>query len=120
MLRVTTHAVRPPLMLQVIWMLQDFTENNRATMVMPGSQMLVAQPDAQRFRREEVMLTRMAGTAFMAHRLLWHDTSENVTGEPRVSLLINYGNKVIRQFDPRSARSRRKCLSVRPRSCASC
>ncbi len=94
------YAVRPPLMLQVVWMLQDFTENNGATMVMPGSQMLAAQPDAERFQREAVMVTGMAGTAIVSHGLLWHDTSQNRTEEPRVSLLINYGNKVIRPLDP--------------------
>lgn len=93
------YAVRPALMLQVIWMLQDFTEDNGATLVMPRSQMLATQPDAERFRRDAVIVTGKAGTAVVSHGLLWHDTSQNRTEEPRVSLLINYGNKVIRPLD---------------------
>ena len=93
------YAIRPPLMLQVIWMLQDFTEDNGATLVMPRSQQLATQPVAERFRRDAVMVTGAAGTAVVSHGLLWHDTSQNRTEEPRVSLLINYGNKVIRPLD---------------------
>ena len=93
-------VVRPPLMLQVIWMLQDFTENNGATLIAPGSQLLATRPDAERFRREAIKLTGSAGTAVVTHGLLWHDTSQNHTEEPRVSLLINYGQKVIRPLDP--------------------
>ena len=93
------YAIRPALMLQVIWMLQDFTEHNGATLVMPRSQLLATQPDAERFRRDAVMVTGAAGTAVASHGLLWHDTSQNHSEEPRVSLLINYGNKVIRPLD---------------------
>jgi ectoine hydroxylase-related dioxygenase (phytanoyl-CoA dioxygenase family) len=50
-------SVRPPLMLQVIWMLQDFTENNGATLVAPRSQLLATRPDPERFRREAIKLT---------------------------------------------------------------
>jgi ectoine hydroxylase-related dioxygenase (phytanoyl-CoA dioxygenase family) len=96
-------AVRPALMLQVIWMLQDFTQNNGATLVAPGSQLRATHPDRERFRREAIKLTGSAGTAVVTHGLLWHDTSRNQTEEPRVSLLINYGQKVIRPMDPEIA-----------------
>jgi|SRR5271170_3916363 ectoine hydroxylase-related dioxygenase (phytanoyl-CoA dioxygenase family) len=93
-------SVRPPLMLQIIWMLQDFTENNGATLVAPRSQLLAIRPDPERFRREAIKLTGSSGTAVLTHGLLWHDTSPNQTDQPRVSLLINYGLKVIRPLDP--------------------
>lgn len=96
-------SVRPPLMLQVIWMLQDFTENNGATLVAPRSQLLATRPDPERFGREAIKLTGSSGTAVLTHGLLWHDTSQNRTGQPRVSLLINYGQKVIRPLDPQIA-----------------
>jgi ectoine hydroxylase-related dioxygenase (phytanoyl-CoA dioxygenase family) len=94
-------VVRPALMLQVVWMLQDFTETNGATLVAPSSQLLARRPDRERFKREAIKVTGAAGTAIVAHGLLWHDTSPNRTEEPRVSLLINYGNKVIRPMDSR-------------------
>lgn len=72
-------SVRPPLMLQVIWMLQDFTENNGATLVAPHSQLLATRPDPERFRREAIKVTGTSGSAVLTHGLLWHDTSHNQT-----------------------------------------
>ncbi len=92
-------TLRPPLMLQVIWMLQDFTEQNGATLVAPRSQLRCARPNRADFAREAIKITGAAGDAIISHGLLWHDTSQNHTDEPRVSLLINYGLKVIRPLD---------------------
>ena len=93
-------AVRPPLMLQVIWMMQDFTEENGATLVAPGSQQQGTPPDAAEFAREAIVVTGSSGSAIVSHGLLWHDTSPNRTEKPRVSMLINYGLKVIRPMEP--------------------
>jgi hypothetical protein len=93
-------ALRPPLMVQVIWMLQHFTETNGATLVAPRSQLRCARPNREDFAREAVKITGAAGDAIISHGLLWHDTSQNHTDQPRVALLINYGMKVIRPLDP--------------------
>jgi ectoine hydroxylase-related dioxygenase (phytanoyl-CoA dioxygenase family) len=90
------HSVRPVLMMQVILMLQDFTEDNGATLVAPGSQLRGHEPDRERFAREALKVTGNGGSAILSHGLLWHDTSQNNTTEPRVGLLINYTRKVIR------------------------
>jgi ectoine hydroxylase-related dioxygenase (phytanoyl-CoA dioxygenase family) len=92
-------TLRPPLMVQVIWMLQDFTERNGATLVAPRSQLRCARPNRGDFAREAVKITGAAGDAIVSHGLLWHDTSQNHTEQPRVALLINYGMKVIRPMD---------------------
>lgn len=97
-------TLRPPLMTQVIWMLQDFTEQNGATLVAPRSQLRCAHPNRDQFAREAVKITGAAGDAIVSHGLLWHDTSPNRTAEPRVALLINYGMKVIRPLDADIAR----------------
>jgi ectoine hydroxylase-related dioxygenase (phytanoyl-CoA dioxygenase family) len=94
-------TVRPPLMLQVIWMMQDFTERNGATLVVPASQKRGTSPDAQEFAREAITVTGSSGSAIVSHGLLWHNTSRNQTAEPRVSVLINYGLKVIRPMEPK-------------------
>jgi len=93
-------AVRPALMLQVIWMMQDFTEENGATLVVPGSQRRGGPPDSAAFAREAIALTGLSGSAVVSHGLLWHDTSRNRSERPRVSMLINYGLKVIRPMEP--------------------
>ena len=97
-------TLRPPMMVQVIWMLQDFTERNGATLVAPRSQLRCARPDSEQFAREAIKITGAAGDAIISHGLLWHDTSQNQTDEPRVSLLINYGLKVIRPLDSEIAK----------------
>jgi ectoine hydroxylase-related dioxygenase (phytanoyl-CoA dioxygenase family) len=93
-------TVRPPMMLQVIWMMQDFTEENGATLVVPGSQRRGVPPDKARFAQEAIKVTGSAGSAIVSHGLLWHDTSPNRSAEPRASLLINYGLKVVRPMEP--------------------
>jgi ectoine hydroxylase-related dioxygenase (phytanoyl-CoA dioxygenase family) len=93
-------AVRPALMLQVIWMMQDFTEENGATLVVPGSQRRGISPDAAAFASEAILVTGSGGSAIVSHGLLWHDTSRNRTEKPRVSMLINYGLKIVRPMEP--------------------
>ena len=97
-------TLRPPMMVQVIWMLQDFTEHNGATLVAPRSQLRCARPDREQFAREAVKIIGAAGDAIISHGLLWHDTSPNRTAEPRVALLINYSLKVIRPLDSEIAK----------------
>jgi ectoine hydroxylase-related dioxygenase (phytanoyl-CoA dioxygenase family) len=97
-------TLRPPLMVQVIWMLQDFTEQNGATLVAPHSQLRCARPNREQFAREAIKITGAAGDAILSHGLLWHDTSQNHSAEPRVAVLINYGLKVIRPLDSEIAR----------------
>ncbi len=93
-------TVRPALMLQVIWMMQDFTADNGATMVVPRSQLRCAFPDLAVFAREAVRITGSAGSAIVSHGLLWHDTGQNHTEAPRVSMLVNYGMKIIHPMEP--------------------
>jgi hypothetical protein len=81
-------TLRPPLMLQVIWMLEQFTERNGATMVAPRSQLRCARPNREEFAREAIKITGAAGDAIISHGLLWHDTSQNHTEQPRVALLM--------------------------------
>ena len=93
-------GVRPALMLQVIWMMQDFTEENGATLVVPRSQQRGTPPDGAEFAKEAIVVTGAGGSAIVSHGLLWHDTSSNRSERPRVSMLINYGLKVIRPMEP--------------------
>ena len=98
-------TLRPPLMMQVIWMLQDFTEKNGATLVAPRSQLRCTRPNREEFAREAVKITGAAGDAIVSHGLLWHDTSQNHTEQPRVAILINYGLKVIRPLEQEIAKA---------------
>ena len=80
----------PILEIQVIWMMEDFTVHNGAPLFVPGSQNLATQPDQKQFEQTAEKITGTAGTAIISHGLCWHDTSENTSDRPRVSLLGNY------------------------------
>jgi ectoine hydroxylase-related dioxygenase (phytanoyl-CoA dioxygenase family) len=80
----------PILEVQVIWMVEDFTDRNGAPLFVPESQKLATKPDLEKFEQTAQKITGGAGTAIIAHGLCWHDTSVNSTDNPRVSILGNY------------------------------
>ncbi len=92
--------VEPALMLQVIWMLEPFTEENGGTWVAPGSQAWGEYPAEKRFAASAVQITGNPGDAVVSHGLLWHRTATNRTDEPRVALLINYSQLAIQPMTP--------------------
>ena len=80
----------PVLTVQVIWMLEDFTLENGATRVVPNSHKLARWPD-KNFETDAVSAVGEAGSAIIAHGLIWHDTGPNISKMPRLSMLLNYG-----------------------------
>ena len=80
----------PILEIQVIWMMEDFTANNGAPLFVPGSQNLATRPEQKKFDQTARKITGTAGTAVISHGLCWHNTSDNTSDRPRVSLLGNY------------------------------
>lgn len=87
--------VEPALMLQVIWMLEPFTEENGGTWVAPGSQAWGSYPEQDRFEEHACQATGDAGDAVVSHGLLWHRTAINQSDEPRVALLVNYSQLAV-------------------------
>lgn len=71
-----------------IWLLDDFTADNGATRVVPGSHRLGKSPrDVMNDRRAphpgEVLLTAPAGTVVVFNSHLWHGGTVNRTSRPR-------------------------------------
>ena len=89
----------PILEIQVIWLVEDFTETNGAPLFAAGTQKLGTKPDKQEFDNTAVKLTGTAGTAIISHGLCWHDTSVNHSDRPRVSLLGNYTPQYIHPLE---------------------
>jgi len=88
--------VDPPLMMQVIWMMEPFSPDNGGTRVAPGSQKWGGIPDAERFEQSMCQVSGSAGDAIVSHGLLWHQTAVNHSSQPRVAVLINYSQFAIR------------------------
>lgn len=88
-----------PMMLQNVWMLDDFTADNGATRVLPGSHKLRRRPTwGEGPLEDEVTLTAPAGSIAMWLSNTWHRSGPNATGAPRRAILCNYGVSWLRGF----------------------
>ena len=86
----------PVMNVQIIWMVQDFTEDNGAPVFAPTTQKLCSPPDSKYFAKIARKVTGKAGSVILSHGLCWHDTSMNCSDKPRVSILANYTPKFVR------------------------
>ncbi|MCX6623989.1 MAG: phytanoyl-CoA dioxygenase family protein, partial [Acidobacteria bacterium] len=82
--------------LLTMWMLTDFTVENGATIVVPGSHKHGDHPrenggdDPLRPRPGERRLLGKAGSVGVCDTRLWHAIAENHTNEERVSVIVRY------------------------------
>ncbi|MEB2401016.1 MAG: phytanoyl-CoA dioxygenase family protein [Alcaligenaceae bacterium] len=88
-----------PLTLQNVWLLDDFTEHNGATRVMPYSHKLRKSPPWGGGPLDgEVVLTAPAGSVAMWLSNTWHRSGPNDTDKPRRAILCNYNLSWLRPF----------------------
>jgi ectoine hydroxylase-related dioxygenase (phytanoyl-CoA dioxygenase family) len=89
----------PVLELQVIWLMEDFTANNGAPLFAAGTQNLATKPNQEEFATIAQKIVGKAGSAIISHGLCWHDTAENNSDRPRVSVLGNYTPQYIHPLE---------------------
>jgi ectoine hydroxylase-related dioxygenase (phytanoyl-CoA dioxygenase family) len=87
-----------PLVATAIWMLDDFTEANGATRVVPRSHVWSCDPHAQ-LRPATVAATGPAGGVLVFDGRLWHGTGANRTDSPRHGIVMHFCRPFIRQQD---------------------
>ncbi len=85
-----------PVVANIMWMLTDFTEDNGATRIVPGSHKRES-PDRGVDQAETVAAVGPAGTAMVFDGRLWHGTGANTTDEPRIGILSYFCRPFIRQ-----------------------
>ncbi len=78
-----------------IWMLDDFTETNGATRVVPGSHRwgrvpVEAMADPREPHPDEVLVLGRAGSAVVFNSHLWHGGTQNRSAHPRRALHSAY------------------------------
>jgi ectoine hydroxylase-related dioxygenase (phytanoyl-CoA dioxygenase family) len=89
-----TDYVPPPfppyaLVTNVMWFLDDFTDENGATRIVPMSHTLRHPPNyAERY--ETVPVTGPRGTAMVFHGGLWHQTGANRTADQKRHGILSY------------------------------
>jgi hypothetical protein len=71
-----------------VWMLDDFTTENGALRVVPGSHRSGRKPDET--HPDEILVTGKAGTVVVMNAHLWHGGTENRTDAPRRALHAFY------------------------------
>jgi hypothetical protein len=74
----STRPINPAMVVNVMWMITDFSEENGATRIVPGSHLSGAQPDpAVPYPVASLPVTGSAGTAFAFDGRLWHGAGAN-------------------------------------------
>ncbi len=84
---------------QATMMMEDFTAENGATMVAPGSQAHGRRPTKEEFESACVQATGPAGSVMLMTGLLWHRAGDNHTDTPRVGILGQYLAKFVKPME---------------------
>jgi ectoine hydroxylase-related dioxygenase (phytanoyl-CoA dioxygenase family) len=73
----------------VIWALDDFTEENGATYVLPGSHNTDIIPSESYFNSHSIRLTCQRGALIIFNARMWHAAGKNYTSDFRHALTLN-------------------------------
>lgn len=76
--------------LQCIWMLDDFTEHNGATQIVLGSHKFGYAPEPNKTYDGMVQVTGRAGSVLVFNSALWHGTGAAVRPERRWGQVVTY------------------------------
>ena len=91
-------SISPAVVCNAMWMLDEFTDENGATIVVPGSHLSGRQPDATMDADANwVSATGPAGSVVIFEGRTWHSTGVNRTGKTRIGLTTNFCAPQFRQ-----------------------
>lgn len=87
------------LAVEAVMPLDEFTLENGATAIVPGSQKLARWPDPDEFKRRHIRTTMRPGTLLLFPALLWHAGQTNRSNASRATLLGSYTMKSIKPIE---------------------
>jgi ectoine hydroxylase-related dioxygenase (phytanoyl-CoA dioxygenase family) len=94
----TRLGIAPPVVANCMWMLSDFTADNGATEVVPGSHLTGAHPSPDdQSALPIVRAVAPAGSLMVFDGRLWHGTGAHRAGEDRLGVLATYCAPQFRQ-----------------------
>ena len=82
--------IKEPVVCNVAFMLSDFTNDNGATRIIPGSHLDERKPVEDMLGAETIAAEAPAGTAMVFEGRVWHGTGANITDDPRHVALAYY------------------------------
>ncbi len=85
-----------PVMMQAIWMINDFTVANGATRVVPGSHRFTEPPDRPLDHPDAVPTVGKAGSVLLYNSSLWHGAGPSTMEGRRWGILVIYGRWFIK------------------------
>ncbi|MGI9607932.1 MAG: phytanoyl-CoA dioxygenase family protein [Acidimicrobiales bacterium] len=91
------HPITGPLIVNVMWMLTDFTAENGATRLIRGSHLSGRRPDPTR-RYDEVIGEGRAGSIVAWDGRTWHAAGVNTSDSPRVGVTTYFCGPMVRQL----------------------
>lgn len=87
-----------PLMINVLVMLDDFTEENGPTLLLPYSHLIEEKPSDDYFYENSIQVLGKKGDILFFNSNIWHCSSRNNTSEDRMALPITFSKSVIKQL----------------------
>lgn len=89
-----------PLVLQVMWCLDDFTKENGATRIVPGSQYSLDFPENGKVYPNEISICARKGSVIIFNAGMWHGSGERTCESDRWGMILTYGRWFMRpSFD---------------------
>ena len=86
-----SNMVSPAVVVNVLWMLDDFSAKNGGTRLVPGSHLIGRQPDKELDRDVETVVAEgPAGTALVIDGRIWHGTGANVSENSRFAVITTF------------------------------
>ena len=86
-----------PIVCNTMWALTDFTEENGATRLLPGTHTSAENPELGRNYDGTVAAAMKRGSVLVFNGSIWHGGGANTTRERRVGIAMNYCAGWIRQ-----------------------
>jgi len=80
----------------VLWVLDDFTPENGATRVVPGSHKFMSFAEDGKCYDEEILISAKKGSAIIFNANLWHGGGPNFNGNRRWALALGYARWFIK------------------------
>lgn len=91
------HAINPPVVCNVMWMISDFTKENGATRLVSGSHLSGCHPDPKA-SYDVVHAEGPAGSFVVWEGRTWHAASLNTGNTPRLGITTYWGAPFCRQL----------------------